>query len=84
MGPGRPAVDPLLDTHVDLAVTGLEPEAPPALQALGLLDLGETERHAVKNPRQVDTIRRDGDLHVIDTDDPIGGKPRRIRRAMIG
>ena len=36
---GRPAVDTLLDAHVDPAIADLKPEAAPALEAIGLLDL---------------------------------------------
>jgi hypothetical protein len=69
MGPGRPAVDPLLDVHVVLLVADLDPEAASAFQAIGPVDFAEAEEPAVERPGLTHPVRGHRDLDVIDTGD---------------
>src|SRR5690606_36131702 len=77
MGFGLVSIHAVLRAHMHLPVADLKPEAPSCPEGCGLFDFGEAEDAAVKFPRLLLRSLGNGDLGVVQPDDPHGAPSRK-------
>ena len=79
MSLGRVSARAVFGADMNLAITGLEPEASATLEFLRFLDLGEPKQAAVECPRGLDIRRANRDLDVVNPENQRMTCPRHFR-----